>query len=237
MTEIRSWMKSYAEKAQETFAGRIRFIGLQGSYGREEASENSDIDVVLILDRLDAEDLKKYSDMLDTLPQRELVCGVVSGWGEIENWEASDLFQFCHDTIPVVGSLDRLMEKIHREDVQRAVKIGACNIYHMCVHNMVHEKDAAILRELYKSARFTVQAVLYLQKGRYEKQRSRMIPLLHPQERKIMENEAKIRQILDEGSCPDEEFAGLSDELLAWASEWIQSRRFSMCPEKGEELL
>lgn len=237
MTEIRSWMKSYAEKAQETFAGRIRFIGLQGSYGREEASENSDIDVVLILDRLDAEDLKKYSDMLDTLPQRELVCGFVSGWGEIENWEASDLFQFCHDTIPVIGSLDRLMEKIHREDVQRAVKIGACNIYHMCVHNMVHEKDAAILRELYKSARFTVQAVLYLQRGRYEKQRSRMIPLLHPQERKIMENEAKIRQILDEGSCPDEEFAGLSDELLAWASEWIQSRRFSMCPEKGEELL
>ena len=237
MTEIRSWMKSYAEKAEETFAGRIRFIGLQGSYGREEASENSDIDVVLILDRLDAEDLKKYSDMLDTLPQRELVCGVVSGWGEIENWEASDLFQFCHDTIPVVGSLDRLMEKIHREDVQRAVKIGACNIYHMCVHNMVHEKDAAILRELYKSARFTVQAVLYLQKGRYEKQRSRMIPLLRPQERKIMENEAKIRQILDEGSCPDEEFAGLSDELLAWASEWIQSRRFSMCLEKGEELL
>ena len=237
MTEIRSWMKSYAEKAEETFAGRIRFIGLQGSYGREEASENSDIDVVLILDRLDAEDLKKYSDMLDTLPQRELVCGFVSGWGEIDNWEASDLFQFCHDTIPVVGSLDRLMEKIHREDVQRAVKIGACNIYHMCVHNMVHEKDAAILRELYKSARFTVQAVLYLQKGRYEKQRSRMIPLLHPQERKIMENEAKIRQILDEGSCPDEEFAGLSDELLAWASEWIQSRRFSMCPEKGEELL
>ena len=237
MTEIRSWMKSYAEKAQETFAGRIRFIGLQGSYGREEASENSDIDVVLILDRLDAEDLKKYSDMLDTLPQRELVCGFVSGWGEIENWEASDLFQFCHDTIPVIGSLDRLMEKIHREDVQRAVKIGACNIYHMCVHYMVHEKDAAILRELYKSARFTVQAVLYLQRGRYEKQRSRMIPLLHPQERKIMENEAKIRQILDEGSCPDEEFAGLSDELLAWASEWIQSRRFSMCPEKGEELL
>ena len=234
MTEIRSWMKSYAEKAEETFAGRIRFIGLQGSYGREEASENSDIDVVLILDRLDAEDLKKYSDMLDTLPQRELVCGFVSGWGEIDNWEASDLFQFCHDTIPVVGSLDRLMEKIHREDVQRAVKIGACNIYHMCVHNMVHEKDAAILRELYKSARFTVQAVLYLQKGRYEKQRSRMIPLLHPQERKIMENEAKIRLILDEGSCPDEEFAGLSDELLAWASEWIQSRRFSMCPEKGE---
>lgn len=230
-------MKSYAEKAEETFGGRIRFIGLQGSYGREEASENSDIDVVLILDRLDAEDLKKYSDMLDTLPQRELVCGFVSGWGEIENWEAFDLFQFCHDTIPVIGSLDRLMEKIHREDVQRAVKIGACNIYHMCVHNMVHEKDAAILRELYKSARFTVQAVLYLQKGRYEKQRSRMIPLLHPQERKIMENEAKIRQILDEGSCPDEEFAGLSDELLAWASEWIQSRRFSMCPEKGEELL
>ena len=236
MTEIRSWMKSYAEKAQETFAGRIRFIGLQGSYGRGEAFENSDIDVVLILDRLDAEDLKKYSDMLDTLPQRELVCGFVSGWAEIENWEASDLFQFCHDTIPVIGSLDRLMEKIHREEVQRAVKIGACNIYHMCVHNMVHEKDAGILRELYKSARFTVQAVLYLQTGQYEKQRSRMMPLLLPGERLIMENEAEIRRILNAGQCPDKEFARLSNELLAWASEWIQGRTFSLSPEKEEGL-
>lgn len=180
MTEIRSWMKSYAEKAEELFPGRIRFIGLQGSYGRGEASENSDINVVLIL--------------------------------------------------------DRLMEKIRREDVQRTVKIGACNIYHMCVHNMVHEKDAGILRGLYKSARFAVQAVLYLQTGRYEKQRSRMMPLLLRRERRIMENEAEIRRILDAGQCPDKEFARLSNELLTWASEWIQGRTFCLSPEKEEGL-
>ena len=67
------------------------FIGLQGSYARGEATETSDIDVVFILDELRANDLKIYSDMLDALPNRELVCGFVSGKAELYGWESSDL--------------------------------------------------------------------------------------------------------------------------------------------------
>ena len=37
----------------------ICFAGLQGSYAREEATETSDIDVVVILDRLDMSDLQQ----------------------------------------------------------------------------------------------------------------------------------------------------------------------------------
>lgn len=235
MIEIRSWMQDYVKQAEAVFGGRIRFIGLQGSYGRGEASETSDIDVVLILDRLDSADLKKYSHMLDGLSRRELICGFVSGQKELENWEASDLFQFCYDTMPVAGSLEHLMEKIGHEDVERAVKTGACNIYHMCVHNMLHEKEPSILKELYKSARFTVQAILFLQTGKYEKRRDHMHPLLRGGERRIMENGAKLRRMLETGSCPESEFERLSAELLQWASEWIQGEAVSNhLKEEGE---
>jgi len=47
-------------------------------------------------------------------------------------WEPSDLFQFYYDTTPIVGSLDELLIKIDKEAVDRAIKIGACNIYHGC---------------------------------------------------------------------------------------------------------
>lgn len=43
-------------------------------------------------------------------------------------------------------------------------------------------------------------------------------------------------RILDAGQCPDKEFARLSNELLTWASEWIQGRAFSKSPEKEEGL-
>lgn len=58
-------------EGRKIFGSRIWFIGLQGSYGRNEASEQSDIDVVLILDQVSAEDLHTYGKVLDSLPARE----------------------------------------------------------------------------------------------------------------------------------------------------------------------
>jgi len=148
MVDIKLWMNRFTELLKETFGERIYFVGLQGSYGRGEATETSDIDAVVILDKLTAEDIKKYRDMVAVLPNRELLCGFLSGKDELMNWEPSDLFQFYYDTTPIVGTLDELLAKIDKAVVDRAIKIGACNIYHGCVHNMLYEKSDDIVRGL-----------------------------------------------------------------------------------------
>ena len=135
MINIDAWMKNYLQILNETFGNRVWFVGLQGSYGRGEATETSDIDVVAILDELSAADIQSYHAMLDTLPHRELICGFLSGKEELMNWEPSDLFQFYHDTTPIKGSLDEVIAIIDESAVNRAIKIGACNVYHGCVHN------------------------------------------------------------------------------------------------------
>ena len=56
---IESWMKHYQKQVGKEFGNRIWFIGLQGSYGRGEATEKSDIDVVFILDHMSIEDLQR----------------------------------------------------------------------------------------------------------------------------------------------------------------------------------
>ena len=68
MIDINFWIVRFTELLKETFGERIYFVGLQGSYGRGEATEKSDIDVVVILAELTAEDIKTYSNMIDTLP-------------------------------------------------------------------------------------------------------------------------------------------------------------------------
>ena len=161
MIDLTTWMHDFLQTLNETFANRVWFVGLQGSYGRGEATETSDIDIVVILDELSAMDIQTYHDMLDTMSHRELICGFLSGKKEIMNWEPSDLFQFCHDTTPIEGSLDEVMAVIDESAVNRAIKIGACNIFHGCVHNMLYEKSEDILRGLYKSASFVLQAILF----------------------------------------------------------------------------
>ena len=75
MIDITTWMANFLQALNKTFANRVWFVGLQGSYGRGEATETSDIDVVVILDELCASDIQTYNTMLDTLPHRELICG------------------------------------------------------------------------------------------------------------------------------------------------------------------
>lgn len=101
MIDVSVWMNGFLQALDTWFGGRIWFVGLQGSYGRGEATEASDIDVVVILDELSAGDIQTYNEMLDTLPHRELICGFLSGKSEILNWDAADLFQFYYDTTPV----------------------------------------------------------------------------------------------------------------------------------------
>ena len=215
MIDISTWMQDFLQTLNEAFTNRVWFVGLQGSYGRGEATETSDIDIVVILDELSASDIQTYNTMLDTLPHRELICGFLSGKDELLQWEPSDLFQFYYDTTPIKGSLDELLTVIDDAAVGRAIKIGACNIYHGCVHNMLHEKSEDILRGLYKSASFVVQAIAFKQTGKYTKHQNELLDVVSTDERKIIETFLKLKN----GDAV--EFDTISEELFAWAKKLI----------------
>ena len=185
MIDINVWMNDFLQKLNDFFANRVWFVGLQGSYGRGEATETSDIDIVVILDELNTSDIQTYQDMLDSLPHRELICGFVSGKDEILNWEPSELFQFYHDTTAIKGSLDDLLPLIDNATIERAIKMGVCNIYHGCIHNMLHEKSEQILKGLYKAASFVVQAIVFKQTGNYIKHQSQLLQVASADERLI----------------------------------------------------
>ena len=215
MIDSTAWMKNFLHTLNETFRGRVWFVGLQGSYGRGEATETSDIDIVVILDQLSATDIQKYNTMLDTLPNRELICGFVSGKDELLTWEPSDLFQFYYDTTPIKGSLDELLAVIDESAVNRAIKIGVCNIYHGCVHNVLHEKSEDVLKGLYKSASFVVQAIVFKQTGKYIKHQKELLKVVSSDEQVIVETFMNLKN----GETAD--FNLMSEALFAWAKKWI----------------
>lgn len=215
MVDIKLWAERFTELLKETFGKRIYFVGLQGSYGRGEATESSDIDVVVILDELTVDDIKTYGDMIDTLPHRELICGFLSGKDELMNWEPSDLFQFYYDTTPIVGTLDELLTKIDKAAVDRAIKIGTCNIYHGCVHNMLYEKSDDIVRGLYKSASFVIQAIVFKDTGKYIKHQKDLLQLVNSEEKEILNDFIALKN----GATV--EFDTMSEHLFNWVKKRI----------------
>ena len=157
--------------------------------------------------------------MLDTLSHRDLICGFLSGKNEIMNWEPSDLFQFCNDTTPIKGSLDDMLTVVDENAVNRAIKIGACNIFHGCVHNMLYENDEDILRGLYKSASFVIQAIVFRETGNYISHQRDLIQVVSSDERIIME----VFVSLKNGGTV--EFDSMSEILFTWSKKKITENK------------
>ncbi|MBR0327772.1 MAG: nucleotidyltransferase domain-containing protein [Clostridia bacterium] len=215
MIEINCWLEVFLDALDEIFGARVVFVGLQGSYRRGEATDKSDIDLVVILDELSFEDIEKYNAMLDTLPNRELICGFISGKRELLAWEPSDLFQLYYDTMPIKGSLDELKPLIDEAAVNRAIKNGACSIYHTCVHNMLYDKWDGILSAAYKSAYYTIQAIGFKNTGKFADSADSLISLVSEEDAEIV----KTYMHLKKGGEVD--FAEMSEKLFKWAQKTI----------------
>ena len=214
MIDISVWCKQFVDALQKTFGNRIWFVGLQGSYGRGEATEDSDIDMVVVLDVLSPADIDSYNRMLDNLPYREKACGFLSGKKELFCWNPADLFQLYYDTTPIIGSLSELESRL---DVDGAIWMGLCNINHGCVHNMLYEKDTEVLKGLYKAAFFVIQAIVFRQTGNYHREMEALLNVSCPAEREILAG----LLVLKSGEQPD--FGVLSEHLLIWSQSQLMN--------------
>ena len=62
--DIEDYLQKLIGACKNSFRERLLYVGLQGSYMRGEATEKSDIDVMVLLEDFSAADLDAYRDIL-----------------------------------------------------------------------------------------------------------------------------------------------------------------------------
>ncbi len=185
--QIETWLELLTEKMKSEFADRILFLGLQGSYRRGEATQNSDIDIVSVLDALCFSDLCKYKALLAEMPFSEKACGFICGKDELWNWPKYDLFQLVHDTRALIGKAANVFPPLTPADAQEAVRVGAANLYHEVCHSYLYDKTGTEnLAGAYKTAFFVLRAVSFLRTGSMPLSKQALLPLLE-EEREILQ--------------------------------------------------
>ena len=139
--DVDIWLDTTIEKLQEKFSQNLLFVGLQGSYNRGEATDSSDIDLIVILENLTFEDLKRYRLIIDSLPHKEKACGFISGKNELQKWSKADMFQFYYDTKSLYGKLEDIIQPPSLDEIKQSIKISSENLYHATVHSFVHSNN------------------------------------------------------------------------------------------------
>lgn len=158
MVDLQKWLSQLQYKLRTAFGPRLLFLGLQGSYLRGEAGNQSDIDIMTVLDELHHEDLVLYRSIIQTMPHPELACGFICGREELKNWPRYEITTLRLGTCTLYGSLEPLLPPAGREDLTDHIRISAANLYHAVCHKAIYSgKGAEGLRGCYKSVFFILQ--------------------------------------------------------------------------------
>lgn len=216
MVEIEMWIKTLQERLLAAFGDRLAYIGLQGSYRRGEADEASDIDVMVVLDTVTAEDLRQYRAVIAQMEETEKACGFIGGREELLHWPKHELFLLVQETQDCYGHLRDMVPAYGRADIEAFVRINTANLYHALCHGYLYSGDeTAHLAGCYKAVFYILQNLHYLQTGAFAATKRGLLAVLRDEDKAILETALRLRA----GESVDADAA--FSRLLGWCQKTL----------------
>lgn len=180
---IDQWLEDLLTRLRAEFGRRLVFMGLEGSYSRGEAKPDSDIDVVVVLDKIDTQDLRAYKAIIDSMPNSEKACGYISSVAERRNHEPrSESVHLYYNCQPIYGSLDGIIPDMMRSDLIAEIRMRMANTLHCARHYLIFPHDLSSkvhnLRMEFKYAPVHLRWWMLLTTGSYIKSTDELLKRL-----------------------------------------------------------
>ncbi|MBR0143284.1 MAG: nucleotidyltransferase domain-containing protein [Clostridia bacterium] len=190
MLDVEEYLQKLIEACKDAFCDRLVYLGLQGSYMRNEATENSDIDVMIILEDFSTADMDVYREILKRIGEYEKSCGFICGKDEMLRWNPLEVCQLRHTTKDLLGELKDYLPSATREDEINYVKLSLGNLYHELCHRYIHadrEKNITKFRGTCKGMFFLLQNLLFLESGSFAVTKRDLKERVSEEDRAILE--------------------------------------------------
>lgn len=215
--DIDTWMNDLIDQLKTEFKERLVLVGLQGSRARGEQREDSDIDVVVVVEDLNADDLASYRSVIQKMPHAELACGFIGSPDVLAAWPRHDVFNLVNDTDIRYGSFDFMDAEFPAEEAKLAADACASEIYHALCHTAVFEPNMLpdLLQGCLKSVFFGIRAKYFAQTGEFVNSRAQLLNLVNDSERWLLQAYDKDVQMDNKE---------LASKLLRWSNDELAGR-------------
>ncbi len=184
------YLADLIRNCRSVFGERLLYMGLQGSRLRGEAHENSDIDIMVILDGFSVRDMDTYRGVLKEIGFYEKSCGFICGKEELKRWNPLEVCQLRHTTKDLIGVLTDYLPPATREDEINYVKLSLGNLYHELCHRYIHadrDKNTAEFRVTCKSVFYLIQNLHFLESGRFLLRKKDLKAAVEKEDRLVLE--------------------------------------------------
>ncbi len=220
MFKVDVYLNSLIDLLKAYFKERLLYVGLQGSYLRGEATENSDIDIMVVISDMSVADLAKYREAISSLEDYDKSCGFICGIEELGNWNPLEICHLLHTTKDYYGTLEKLVPEYTETDVRNFVKMSLGNLYHEICHRYIHaskEKNVSKLPFTYRSVFFILQNLYYLNSGKFVGTKKELRGVLSGKDRLVLETAISL------SNATEFDFDEVFALLFTWCKETILS--------------
>ncbi len=222
MILVDAYLSALTERLLNAFGIRLAYVGLQGSYLRGEATEDSDVDVTVLLHHMTKDDLDAYRRILEELGHADRACGFLCDAETFARWNPLECGRLLCDTRDIYGRLADFVPAHTREDHLKFVQTELGNLYHALCHRYVHadaEKNRRKLASHKKELFFLLQDLMYLRTGVFHLQRGDLLAALNAEDLRI------YRLLYEEAEQPDYDF----DAAFSAVFDWLGATMRSLC--------
>ena len=210
------YIPALIELLKAAYKERLLYVGLQGSYLRNEATDHSDIDIMVVIRDMSVADLAKYREAISSLEDYDKSCGFICGIEELKNWNPLEICHLLHTTKDYYGTLTKLVPEYTETDVRNFVKMSLGNLYHEICHRYIHapqEKNIAKLPFTYRSVFFILQNMYYLESGKFICTKKELLEVLSGSDKRVLETAVSLSNGIDF------DFNEAFDSLFIWCKE------------------
>lgn len=200
MFRIDEYIDELINTLKDAFGERLVYIGLQGSYLRNEETESSDIDIMAVIDKISVEDLKIYQKVLVSVGNFDRSCGFICGKTDLKNWNPLEIFHLLNTTKDYYGELKNLVPAYSVEDERNYVKLSLNNLFHEICHRYVHadrEYNISKLPITCKSVFFIMQHLYYLSTGNFVPTKRQLLECVQDEDKTVLELSISLQNRMD----------------------------------------
>lgn len=213
MLNVEEYIGKLVNALKKSFGERLRYVGLQGSYLRNEQTENSDIDIMVVIDDLSVEDLRTYQIALIYVGNPDKSCGFICGKADLDNWNPLEICHLLNTTKDYYGKLEKLVPAYTAEDERNYVKLNLNNLFHEICHRYIHadrERNMAGLPTTCKSVFYIMQHLHYIRSGNFVQTKQELLECVKDEDKAVLELSISLQK------CVDYDFDSAFSLLFNW---------------------
>jgi predicted nucleotidyltransferase len=180
---VDKWLTEFVAKLRQAFGERLVWVGHHGSWARGEARSESDIDMMVILDKVEANDLVTFREIVSSMPDaRSLASGLLLSISELKRTPRFYTVEYFHGRKELYGSIDGIIEHPRAEDLVSDIELKvsdnllAARHYFLFPHDLT--KVVLKLKYPFKNCFYALESWVMLTQDKFISTKNDILELL-----------------------------------------------------------